>query len=88
MIESTDRARFSMQPRMMPPMGGPRPQFEMFQDMMNQPTQVAPDPEAPAEPQMQSVLQGSSEQNIRRLLEQMKGSPQMRGFDRMRARPQ
>ena len=88
MIESTDRDRFSMQPRFAPQLGGPRPQFEMFQSMMNQPTQVAPDPEAPAEPQMRSVLKGSSEENIRRLLEQMKGSPQLRGFERMRMRPQ
>lgn len=88
MIESTDRNRFSMQPRMIPPMGGMRPQFDMFESQMNQPTQVAPSPDAPAQPEMRSVLKGSSEENIRRLLEQMKGSPQMRGFDRMRMRPQ
>jgi hypothetical protein len=87
MIESTDRNRFSMQPqlggmqqqmmqpRMMPQLGGMRPQFDMFEQAMNQPTQVAPPMEPPAEQQMRSVLkrdQQSPEENIRRMLEQMR----------------
>jgi hypothetical protein len=74
MIESTDRNRFAPQQ----PMPFPRPQFDMGMDKFQQPTQVAPPMEAPAAPQMRSVLKrdgggAGAEENIRKLIEQMKG---------------
>jgi hypothetical protein len=72
MLESTDRNRFAPQQ----PLPFPRPQFDMGMDKFNQPTQVAPPMDAPAAPQMRSVLEGrdgTPEQNIRRLIEGMKG---------------
>lgn len=71
MIDSTDRERY--QPRMPIPM--PRPQFDIGMERFNQPTQVAPQMEPPAAPQMRSVLKDrqGAEENIRRMIEQMKG---------------
>jgi hypothetical protein len=73
MIESTDRNRFAPQQ----PLSFQRPQFDMGIDKFNQPTQVAPPMDAPAAPQMRSVLKrdggDGSEERIRRLIEQMKG---------------
>lgn len=56
-----------------------RPQFSLGEDKWQQPTQVAPPMEPPATQPLRSVLQGKaeqergSEQNIRRLLEQLRG---------------
>jgi hypothetical protein len=79
MFDATDRNRFAPQQ----PLPFPRPQFDMGIDKFNQPTQVAPPMEAPAAPQMRSVLKregdnGGSEDRIRKLIEQMKGYQEQR----------
>lgn len=75
MLDSTDRMRFM--PQMQMPMQ--RPQLDMGMGQFMQPTQVAPAMEPPAMQPTRSVLKGRmeqeqrSEENIRRLLEQMRG---------------
>lgn len=65
MIDSTDRARFSMQPQlggmkpqMMQQIDRLRPQFDIAAERFGQPTQVAPPMEPPATLPDQSVLMG------------------------------
>lgn len=81
-----------MMPRMQPMAGMPNRSFLSDMDMpsmapnfgaMEGPTQVAQPMEAPASQPMRSVLRGRAEQemrsedNIRRLLEQLRGSRMM-----------